>query len=997
MHACRCPVLFLQLAILYMHPLVAPVHIIYSLQNCTRSSLIEIVWQRRSRHPTCSIHPLVYVHSIKKMADTQISAATALLLGATIATAATLITLYVSGAFVGRSDGQQPDSPRGRPSVQRNGTSREESASLKRRGSPRRQRTQLPSPVYFHDEDSKRKALRDTNGAEHSHAPPAKSIRQSENGDNRSLHQNGARAPPAQPTKPMAVAPTFRTPTPSKSAKPSHSHSDLHSPRHMRPIATPASTGAAPSSPRTVATSTSRPGSPIAATQTLHVTSRSRADGATPPAPPPPHMMLQTNPSHAPAAQLPSGLQTVKSSNVRRRGAQIEAEALGEDYHRVITAESTMTDEEEAVCHQLVQALDLRWKWLFRPTKLPEHDTGDAEAAVPSALQDPHAYVPLPRSECSFRMVDGVIRVFSPPPEPASPDFGDAHTAGSDRSSPAFNGDSSRSLPGAAAALAPDAAAAAAAGAGGEREAFPLPGTDREFFTDMLHLSRLSAAGPVMTYCHHRLTLLEQKFNLHVMLNAEKERLAQKTAPHRDLYNVRKVDTHVHHSACMHQKHLLRFIKSKLKKEPDEIVIFRDGKFLTLLEVFESLNLTAYDLNVDTLDMHADKTIFHRFDRFNLKYNPFGQSRLREVFIKQDNLLHGRFLAEVTKEVFSDLEDTKYQHTEYRISIYGRKTVEWDILAAWVCQNKLHSDKNVWLIQVPRLYNVYKAQGLLENFEQMLDNLFRPLFEVTADPSTHPQLHVFLQQVVGFDCVDDESKPERRPTKHMPKPVDWNNKYNAAYSYYIYYLYSNLYVLNNFRQSRGLNTFTFRPHCGEAGELDHLASAFMVCDNIAHGINLRKSPVLQYIYYLAQVGLCMSPLSNNHLFLDYHRNPFPAYFARGLSVSLSTDDPLQIHLTKEPLVEEYSVAANMWKLTTTDLCEIARNSVLHSGFPHECKKHWLCTTYWKPGPPGNDIQKTNVPNLRIRFRFEAHQEEMRLLYLGTMEHVRQGSSNLRLD
>jgi AMP deaminase len=38
---------------------------------------------------------------------------------------------------------------------------------------------------------------------------------------------------------------------------------------------------------------------------------------------------------------------------------------------------------------------------------------------------------------------------------------------------------------------------------------------------------------------------------------------------------VRKVDTHIHHSACMHQKHLLRFIKSKLRKEPDEVVIFR--------------------------------------------------------------------------------------------------------------------------------------------------------------------------------------------------------------------------------------------------------------------------------------------------------------------------------------------------------------------------------------------------------------------------------------
>jgi hypothetical protein len=36
-----------------------------------------------------------------------------------------------------------------------------------------------------------------------------------------------------------------------------------------------------------------------------------------------------------------------------------------------------------------------------------------------------------------------------------------------------------------------------------------------------------------------------------------------------DFYNVRKVDTHVHHSACMNQKHLLRFIKSKMKKSSD--------------------------------------------------------------------------------------------------------------------------------------------------------------------------------------------------------------------------------------------------------------------------------------------------------------------------------------------------------------------------------------------------------------------------------------------
>jgi len=29
---------------------------------------------------------------------------------------------------------------------------------------------------------------------------------------------------------------------------------------------------------------------------------------------------------------------------------------------------------------------------------------------------------------------------------------------------------------------------------------------------------------------------------------------------------------------------------------------------------------------------------------------------------------------------------------------------------------------------------------------------------------------LLMLQVVGFDMVDDESKPERRPTKHSPLP-----------------------------------------------------------------------------------------------------------------------------------------------------------------------------------------------------------------------------------
>ena len=50
-------------------------------------------------------------------------------------------------------------------------------------------------------------------------------------------------------------------------------------------------------------------------------------------------------------------------------------------------------------------------------------------------------------------------------------------------------------------------------------------------------------------------------------------------------------------------------------------------------------------------------------------------------------------------------------------------------------------------MQLPRLYNVYKEQGIIENFEQLLDNIFHPLFEVTRDPNSHPQLHLFLKNV----------------------------------------------------------------------------------------------------------------------------------------------------------------------------------------------------------------------------------------------------------
>lgn len=595
------------------------------------------------------------------------------------------------------------------------------------------------------------------------------------------------------------------------------------------------------------------------------------------------------------------------------------------------SAHESLNIEDEEVRRMIRECLDLREKYVYREETAPWMKSTEVDLNVPPVNSDPFHFVPVEATSHHFRMEDGVIHVYASETDPV--------------------------------------------------DLFPVASATT-FFTDMHHLLRIISVGNVRSACYHRLRFLEEKFRLHLLVNGDGEFLAQKSAPHRDFYNIRKVDTHVHHSACMNQKHLLRFIKSKLRSEPDEVVIFRDGQYLTLKEVFESLDLNGYDLNVDLLDVHADKSTFHRFDTFNLKYNPCGQSRLREIFLKQDNLIQGRFLGEVTKQVLLDLEASKYQMAEYRVSIYGRKQSEWDQLASWFINNSIYSDNAVWLIQLPRLYNVYRSMGTVTSFQTILDNVFIPLFEVTINPESHPQLHVFLMQVVGFDIVDDESKPERRPTKHMPKPSEWTNEFNPAYSYYAYYIYANLFTLNKLREAKGLRTIRFRPHCGEAGDVDHLAAGLLLCHNISHGINLRKSPVLQYLYYLAQVGLSMSPLSNNSLFLDYHRNPFPSFFQRGLNVSLSSDDPLQIHLTKEALVEEYSVAAKVWKLSSCDMCEIARNSVYQSGFSHAAKSHWLGKKYFKRGPEGNDIHKTNVPHMRISFRHETWKEEMLYVYSG---------------
>ena len=42
----------------------------------------------------------------------------------------------------------------------------------------------------------------------------------------------------------------------------------------------------------------------------------------------------------------------------------------------------------------------------------------------------------------------------------------------------------------------------------------------------------------------------------------------------------------------------------------------------------------------------------------------------------------------------------------------------------------------------------------------------------------------------------------------------------------------------------------------------------------------------------------------------------------------------------------------------------------------QVKQHWIGEEYWKPGPHGNDVTRTNVPDIRLAYRHETLHSEL---------------------
>ncbi|EKE37441.1 hypothetical protein ENUP19_0253G0036 [Entamoeba nuttalli] len=488
----------------------------------------------------------------------------------------------------------------------------------------------------------------------------------------------------------------------------------------------------------------------------------------------------------------------------------------------------------------------------------------------------------------------------------------------------------------------------------------------KQYLLDYKTLLNLCESNSVKNFAEQRLNELSRKFRLHCLLNSQKSKSQTSVE---DIHTISKIDTHIHAAACMTESQLLKFLKEKNKSSKSEFVGYYttdsgEKELETLEHMCKRLGVNLEEFTLNQLGVRAGIEFFNRFDVFNASYKIAGEDLLRTVFLKSENYMHGKYFAELIHNVFDILNGTP-THLELRLSIYGRSLDEWEKLAEWIDRWDLRHPQNKWMIQFPRIFHVCKGDKEEYTFETYMNNLFKPLFDASLYPEKYPQLAEFLSTVSGFDSVDDESALEQT-VGNLPSANEWKSKENPPYFYYMYYTYANIASLNYYRKQRGMNTFDFRPHCGESGHIHHLAAAYLTAKGINHGIRLEASPALQYLYYLSQIGLAVSPLSNHNLFLEYGKSPFNDFFMRGLNVSLSSDDPLQFHRTQTPLMEEYAIAQQTWNYITGDMAEIAYNSVLQSGFTEEEKESMLGENYHNFSEKNSN--KTRLTLIRKNYR-----------------------------
>ncbi|CAF3372205.1 unnamed protein product [Rotaria sp. Silwood1] len=302
------------------------------------------------------------------------------------------------------------------------------------------------------------------------------------------------------------------------------------------------------------------------------------------------------------------------------------------------------------------------------------------------------------------------------------------------------------------------------------------PSIDRnDFIEDYILLSKMVTDGPLKSFCYRRLQYLKAKFELHCLLNEVKEWAEIRLIPHRDFYNVRKVDTHIHAASSMTQKHLLRFMKKKLKTSGEmQVYKRRDGKIITLQEVFDELKITTYDLSVDLLGVHAIR-----------------QEGICSIVIVYLAFKAYRWLSE-DQENFIDLlsyETLEDDHTLYRIKIVTSSNNDSGTDSSVFMKIYGENDRTqrFQLITTDQDPKSLFKQGQTDQFEIKLNNVgnIKKINIAQDGKGLHPVWHLKTAQIqkgseiykfnadkiLDLSMLDVDLIPIPRVKPQPPKPV----------------------------------------------------------------------------------------------------------------------------------------------------------------------------------------------------------------------------------
>ncbi|SCV03870.1 LAMI_0H11606g1_1 [Lachancea mirantina] len=552
-----------------------------------------------------------------------------------------------------------------------------------------------------------------------------------------------------------------------------------------------------------------------------------------------------------------------------------------------------------------------------------------------------------------------------------------------------------------------------------------------------------------------RIDYLVNKFELFQHLNGNSEIAENKKVSHRDFYNIRKVDQNHLLSGCVSQRQLNEFIWEKLNSEAERIV-YKDsnGNEVTLRQLFCHGKNAKNNEEADIGLRAVDDTFLEWYQTTYLpNYHltgciPASMSNKEEMyfmiartFLEFDNFIDGEYFALlIIKHVIHNLERSKYQIAQLSIDFQFTESW-WSNFAKWIVRWRLVSYNIRWNLRISRCYSKVFSTGQVPNFQAFLDRLFQPL--LNAEAENNIELQFVLSTLCCFDMVnhmEDDYTWTSFSNPIQEKPLHWVAKGdNPPISLYMYYLNRYIAELNKQRYERHQNTFALRNSCPQKGNrvsqflpkanttehVEALISNLLLCQGgLLHAEPLwNSSPAMVYAFYLLQIPLVLSPLSSvspyqsmvkRQLFDDhqtrtrdvtiqrqgtYTQNPFFQMHKAGLLVTLSTNSVLlNSSYTSEPIIEEFSVAASIYKLNSADLCEFLRNSIVSSGYEGFYKRHWIGvttgrTSFFKDDIGGIDLwydidtetrYRHNVPDMRRTYRRDTFKSEWEFVRMGTV-------------